>query len=212
MAKAKKEIVGLVFGRLTIIEDLGTRLYSTTKIRFVLCRCQCGNTKEIVFYSVKKGLTKSCGCIQKEATTKHGMYDQPLYKIWGAIKARCNNPKHESYLHYGGRGIKMCEEWVADFNTFKKWAMSNGWKRGLQIDRKDNYKGYSPDNCRIVTRKINCNNTRKNILIEYNGESKTLSEWADALRINYYTLRNRLFRHENYINEVEKAKKLSQTA
>ena len=90
----------------------------------------------------------------------HGLSKHPLCSVWIAMRDRCNNPKHKEYHRYGGRGISVCTEWL-DPGTFLKWAMPK-WKKGLQIDRIDNNKGYSPDNCRFVTSKVNNNNTEVN--------------------------------------------------
>lgn len=194
----EKSLIGLSFGRLTIIEFSGSRMYGTSKSRFVICKCECGTIREFLLSSIRYGYTQSCGCLLKERQTKHGISGHRLYKIFYGIKARCYYKLDDSYKDYGGRGITICDDWLNDVKAFYDWAIKNGWKRGLDIDRIKNDQGYSPSNCRITTRKINANNTRKNVTIEYNGETKTLSEWADALRVNVDTLRSRLYNHENF--------------
>lgn len=94
-----------------------------------------------------------------------------LYNKWQKMKARCNNIKHPAYKNYGGRGITVCEEWTHDFMLFYTWAIDNGYKEGLALDRRDNNKGYSPDNCRFVTHKENDNNKRTNRYVTINGVS-----------------------------------------
>ena len=150
-----------------------------------LCKCICG--KEFVVLGTPKRV-KSCGCMTKkilsDAQTKHNGSRTKLFNKWCKIKARCNYEKHKSYKDYGGRGIKMCEEWENDFGAFRDWAYANGYDENdkfLQIDRIDNNKGYSPENCRWTTPKENCNNRRNNHIIEYNGQKHTLSEWLDAI-------------------------------
>lgn len=93
---------------------------------------------------------------------------------------------------YGGRGIVVCDDWKNNFKAFYDWAMANGYNDGLSIDRIDNDKGYSSDNCRWVTMEIQSNNRRSNITVEYNGECRTLAEWSKTLGIKYATLRKRL--------------------
>lgn len=105
-----------------------------------------------------------------------------IYWCWKAIKQRCLNPKCSAYHNYGARGITVCDEWKT-FEPFLEWCLSNGWKKGLDIDRIDNDKGYSPDNCRYVTRKQGTNNRRMTIYISVNGCTKPLTEWADETDI-----------------------------
>ena len=92
---------------------------------------------------------------------KHGLTKHPLYRKWGEIKTRCYNQNREDYVHYAGRGITVCDEWLNDPVAFIEWSLANGWQKGLYIDRIDNDKGYSPDNCRFVNNRTNCQNTRK---------------------------------------------------
>ena len=110
------------------------------------------------------------------------------------MKERCYNENSKSYARYGGRGITICDEWLRDSNAFKSWALSAGYREGLEIDRIDNNKGYSPDNCRWVTKKENARNTSRNKYITWNGETHALSEWCEILGVNYQTVNMRLFR------------------
>lgn len=125
---------------------------------------------------------------------KHGGKGTKLYEIWCSMKARCYNPNLKVYRHYGGRGISVCEEWLHDFVPFEKWAVANGYKEDLSLDRIDNNKGYSPDNCRWATRVQQANNQRTTIKIAYNGETKTLHEWAVVLGIKPATLYYRIYK------------------
>ena len=124
---------------------------------------------------------------------RHGLQKHPLCNIWNAIKDRCNNPNSQRYKDYGGRGITICPEWRSNFLTFYTWAIANGWERGLQFDRIDNNKGYSPDNVRFVSHKINCRNKRTTLFYTHNGMTKTLPKWAEINGIKYRTLWHRVF-------------------
>ena len=108
------------------------------------------------------------------------------------MRQRCNNPNVHGYKYYGARGITVCDEW-SDFRIFQKWALEHGYSEGLTIDRIDNDKGYSPENCRWVDRFVQARNTRAAHIIEYNGESMTLREWAERIGMSENTLSNRIF-------------------
>ena len=125
---------------------------------------------------------------------KHGGRHTRLYAIWCSMKTRCYCPNVRAYRYYGGRGITICSEWLNDYISFRNWAMSNGYKEGLTIDRIDNDGNYEPSNCRWTTRKEQANNQRTTIKIEYKGEKKSLHEWAETLNINPHTLYFRIFR------------------
>jgi len=118
----------------------------------------------------------------------HGGTGTRLYKVWCAMKERCANPHNKSYRRYGGRGITVCEEWERSFSAFREWAMENGYKDKLTIDRIDTDVGYSPNNCRFVTTAQQNRNYSRNHLITYNGQTKCLSDWADELGINRATV------------------------
>ena len=124
----------------------------------------------------------------------HGMYGTRIYGIWAHIKSRCYNPSVERYKYYGGRGISMCEEWRNSFEAFYEWAMANGYKEGLSIDRIDNNGNYEPSNCRWVTTVDQMNNTTRNQSITYNGETHTIAEWARIANIPYKAFYARLKR------------------
>lgn len=124
----------------------------------------------------------------------HGLSRTPLYKVWGAIVNRCCNPSDLHYDRYGGRGIRICAEWRHDPEAFCKWCLDHGYKRGLQIDRIDNDKGYSPDNCRFVSRKENLRNTSQNKRLTLHGETKNISAWSEKLGISYWCIAQRKLR------------------
>lgn len=125
-------------------------------------------------------------------STKHGESRSKLYFVWNDMKSRCNDSNAKAYKHYGGRGIKVCEEWERSFVCFRNWAFKNGYKQGLTLDRKDVNKGYNPENCRWTTMKIQSNNKRNNRLITYNQETHTISEWSEITGIGKDTIRYRL--------------------
>ncbi len=129
--------------------------------------------------------------------TTHGYARQddqhPLYRVWGGMIGRCENPKAGGYERYGGRGIKVCGEWRNSSLGFITWALANGWKKGLHIDRIDNDGNYSPENCRFVTAAVNSRNKRSSRFIEFNGETLLLSDWSERLDIPYGTLTQRIY-------------------
>lgn len=120
---------------------------------------------------------------------KHGMSTTQLYKIWTGIKNRCSNPKFASYKNYGGRGITVCQEWLNDSVAFMQWALSNGYKTGLQIDRIDNNGSYAPDNCRFVTARENANNRSNTIY--YKGIA--LKDYCRENNLNYGAIIMRIY-------------------
>jgi hypothetical protein len=124
---------------------------SGKKIRKASFRCFCGNEFEAQIAHVKSGHTQSCGCYQIQKATTHGLINHPLYKVWVSMKARCYNPNSKPFYRYGGRGIKVCDDWKNNFVSFYDFCIQKGWKKGLQIDRIDNDGNYEPDNCRFVT-------------------------------------------------------------
>lgn len=118
----------------------------------------------------------------------------PLYRAYHDMKDRCLLPTKSNYKHYGGRGIKVCDEWKKSYLPFYLWAMKNGYEQGLQLDRIDNDGDYSPENCRWATKQAQENNKRTNVRIEYQGETHTIAEWARLKGIHVHTLRNRLWK------------------
>ena len=182
-----KNLTGQRVGRLTVISK-EPNTNPKDKHAMWLCVCDCGNTKKVASHHLKKGSVKSCGCISHKKSNTH------IYKVWVHIKGRCYDAKHKHYKYYGGRGITVCDEWRSNFQAFYAWAMDNGYKENLTIDRVDNNKGYSPDNCRWVTMKEQANNKRNNIVITFNNKTQTLAQWAIELNIKQNTLLYRLRR------------------
>lgn len=148
-----------------LIEDLG--LFGKNSTRFGIYRCFCGNEFKTRTSYVKNKHCKSCGCLNKLRKTKHNYSFHRLYNTWNAMKNRCNNPKDKDYIKYGERGIKVCDRWL-DIQNFID-DMYPSYVEGLTLDREDNNLGYSPDNCRWVTKSTQSQNTRKIISTNKSG-------------------------------------------
>jgi len=146
-----KDITGATFGRLTILSFSHQNKHGVSCWN---CRCTCGNEKIISKSHLTSGDILSCGCLNFELRGKrnitHGLTKTHLYKVWIGIRARCYGINSTPYSKYGGKGIKVCEEWN-DFPSFKDWATINGWQKGLNVCRKGDAGDYSPDNCYIAT-------------------------------------------------------------
>ena len=132
------------------------------------------------------------GLVGNKHNLTHGQSYSRIYNTYHSMKQRCYNSKNKNYYNYGGRGIKICEEWLNDFQAFYDWSMSHGYSDDLTIDRKDNDGDYCPENCRWSTHKQQSNNVRTNHLITYKGETLTLKQWSEVLNINYNTLSRRI--------------------
>lgn len=187
MAK-RRMFAGEKFGRLTVI-----KLISGQKC---LCKCECGNVKEFSKYNILNGATSSCGCFRKQKLTDinfiNGKSGTRIMKIFYGMKKRCYNTNSSAYKNYGGRGIKICDEWLNNTQNFYDWAIKNGYKDNLSIDRIDVNGNYEPNNCRWANKKVQANNTRLNHLITYNGETKNITQWAKELNISPKILNDRI--------------------
>ena len=133
--------------------------------------------------------TKRQGNYRHSGNPKHGLYaENPnLFNTWQTMKSRCENPNRDKYKDYGGRGIRLCEEWHKAEN-FVRWALANGYEPGLQIDRIDNDGDYCPENCRFVTPKQNSRNRRNTKILTVNGETKCVAEWSEVVGVSQYTI------------------------
>lgn len=187
------EIIGKRFGRLIV--EKRTDDYITPSggaHKKYMCLCDCGAYVEVIKEHLTSGRQRSCGCLRREnGIATHGETHTRLYKIWGNMCNRCSNPNNPAWERYGGRGIFVCNEW-RNFECFRDWANANGYKDNLTIDRIDNNMGYNPQNCRWVNAFVQANNKRNNHLIEYDGQTMTLGEWAKNLHIPYKTLHRRV--------------------
>lgn len=182
----KLDLTGQRFGRLTVVECCGR---SKDGQKVYLCRCDCGTEKKVRSGNLRNGNTQSCGCLSAEKTAErsrkrllvHGGCGTRLYSIWIDMRSRCTWNKAINWHLYGGRGIKVCDEWANNFTAFRDWAMTNGYSDDLQLDRIDNDGNYEPCNCKWSTRIEQGNNRRTCVYVTINGETKTVVEWC---RIN----------------------------
>lgn len=190
MGRNVKDLTGKKFGMLTAIKRVEDKIYSSGRHSVMwLCKCECGNEKIIARGALVKGETKSCGCLKGE---NHKMSNTRIYEIWQGMIRRCNNPQRNEYKNYGGRGIKVCDEWEKSFIAFRDWALTNGYSDTLTIERKDVNGNYEPENCIWATKKEQANNRRDNKFLTYNGKTQTISQWAKELNIHENTLRDRI--------------------
>lgn len=192
MSKFKEDLTGQRFGRITV---LGFDHFDKWNKGRWLCRCDCGKIWTVDTHQLKSGHTKSCGCLKAQMagdrTRTHGQSGSKLYRVWAAMLKRCENPNDPGYKNYGGRGITVCEDWH-NFENFQTWALSSGYKEGLLIDRTDNNKGYSPENCAWTTRQAQNENRRNVHKLTVNGETHTVSEWAVLTGIDRHTIQKRI--------------------
>lgn len=193
-----RDLTGQRFGRLTVLCRDDDHIQENGRHRIMWkCLCDCGNEVIVFGENLKKGASRSCGCLQKEEASErhstHHQTDTKLYGIWCAMKARCYNKNTKYYYRYGGRGICICDEWKNSFEAFHDWAVLAGYKQGLSIDRINNNAGYSPENCRWADAKTQANNRCNNRILTHQGETKTLTEWAVASHVNPKTLFSRAY-------------------
>lgn len=195
-----EDLAGRRFGRVVAMQYKGrAKGYQS----LWSARCDCGSEFITTAGRLKSGHTQSCGCLQKERTSEtktiHGFYRDAsgkrsrLNRVWSAMKERCQNPNNKSFSNYGGRGITVCDEWQT-FEPFHTWAMAAGYREGLTIDRIDNDKSYSPDNCRWTTTTIQSRNKRSNVILTFNGQTKILADWALKLGMDRGAIELRLKR------------------
>lgn len=158
---------------------------------FVRVLCDCGVEKFVNKFSFNEGKVKSCGCLKKEIgnksrshgdSRKHSKFHN-LYRRWSDIKTRCYNERSRNYTNYGKKGVRMDSKWRDSYEEFKKWALINGYKEELTIDRIDNDGNYEPDNCRWVDMNVQANNKSNNVIIEIDGIRKNITEWANSYGI-----------------------------
>lgn len=182
-------LIGQKFGKLTVIA-----MGHGPSGRIWYCLCDCGKKKEkpLTAYELKQGKRNHCGCVKPNSGMRtHGQSETKLYKVWSSMKHRCSNPNDPAYCNYGARGITVCDEWQT-FEPFHTWAMANGYREGLTIERQGNNKGYSPENCIWIPKPEQSNNTRRCRMITYRGETHNIKDWARKLGIPYARLQSRL--------------------
>src|SRR5688572_18454956 len=186
-----KAYIGKKYNSFVVLKDLGFAQFKSQLQRVFLVRCDCGVTKQMALYEISSGRIKTCG-LCKPRGYKHGMAYHPLNRVYSGIKTRCYDKYSVPFKNYGGRGIKMCDEWLNDKTTFFEWAIKSGYGKGLEIDRINNDGNYEPSNCRWVTRKLQASNRRSNKHITYNGITMTLSQWDGHLGFRSGTMKARI--------------------
>lgn len=186
------DYTGQTIGQFTIIKFVGRDKYKSALWE---CQCSCGTIKIIRVSSLKSGAIKSCGCFKKShlisISTNHNQGKHPLYSTYAQMIHRCTNPNSKNYHRYGGRGIKVCKEWLGNPEQFFK-DMGPKPTPKHSIDRINNDGDYSPDNCRWATNKEQSNNQSTNHLITFNGETKNIQQWSEAFNLNQNTFHSRI--------------------
>lgn len=198
------DLTGQKFGRLTVIQFMGR---DRSQKLLWKCVCDCPAHKEVIVRGndLRRDKIKSCGCIRKELqskraierSTKHNLSETRLYRVWSNMKTRCYNPADKGYKHYGNRGITVCDEWLHDFRAFYDWAMASGYDENAPrgectIDRIDNNKGYSPENCRWVGIEVQNANKRDVCRVQYEGREYTIAQLSERLKVAAPTLLQRV--------------------
>lgn len=183
-------LIGSRYERLTVVSlssamHLGHYMWE--------CVCDCGNTAKVSGNNLRTKNTKSCGCLNGEKSSDrlrtHGMRSAPEYKVWASMLNRCRNPAEKCYSRYGGRGIVVCDRWL----KFENFAKDMGDRpNGLTLERIDNGGKYCPENCRWATHQEQNSNKRSNVLLTFNGETKTQSQWARQLGVGHKLISSRI--------------------
>ena len=187
-----KDLTGKKFSRLTVVSLAGRK---GKRIAWN-CVCECGKEKVIAGTHLVSKLTVSCGCYHREKLIKNNPKKRSystksrIYRLWEGMRRRCRESDVNAE-YYFKRGISICKEWDS-YESFHDWAVNNGYDDSLTLDRIDNNKGYFPENCRWATMKTQCNNRRTCHFVEYKGQRKTISEWADNFNVSYGTMYGRV--------------------
>lgn len=192
------DLTGKRFSRLTVVKYH----HSENGNRYWFCKCDCGNEAVVMTKDLNYGSVKSCGCLMIETrrknrsmSVKHGYsHKERLYEIWKNMRRRCHDPSNKRAKSYYLKGITICDEWN-DYEEFRAWALANGYRDDLTIDRIDVNGNYEPSNCRWATAKQQANNCTRNRFITYGGMTKTMSEWADYVGLKYSVLNHRMQRN-----------------
>lgn len=195
-----EEYIGRKYGRWTVIGVLPHKPCEKVKL---LCRCDCGTEKGVNKDNLISGKTLSCGCRASEVTTmrnyKHGDARSRLFKVWCNMRRRCYEPSNKRWMQYGGKGVKVCDEWQGEhgYENFKKWAIESGYDVTAEyfactIDRIDVDGDYEPSNCRWVDMKTQCRNRTSNVHIRYKGIDKIAVEWSELFGVRSELFCNRI--------------------
>lgn len=191
MARKSSVTVGYRSGRIVTVEVVSRDSKGNA---YWLCKCDCGETTTVSQCSIKSGDTRSCGCYREETSGKsnwkHGKTKTRTYSVWSDMKARCAGKTEQCRKDYAARGITVCDRWLDSFENFL--ADMGEQPDGMMLERKDNDKGYDPDNCTWATRKEQNRNRRSVRYLTHNGVTKKLCEWADEYKISSMKLRSRI--------------------
>lgn len=192
MGDTLKDLTGSRLGKWTVLHREPNR----GKAVMWKCQCECGNIAVIHGTSLKSGTSTQCRQCRDTYRTarKHGQTRTPLYRVWCRIKGCTSNANHQDFKWYGAKGVKVCDEWANDFETFHQWAIQNGYEKGLTIDRKDVDGDYEPSNCRWITIQEQSLNKTDTIRITHKGLTLTIPEWSKTTGIKRSTLYARYFK------------------
>jgi hypothetical protein len=189
------DVVGQKFGRYLVIAKSNKRTKANKQM--VFCKCDCGTEREVVVNNLRSGLTTSCGCWKDEKTgarmKKHGFSKNNMYYRYRAMIRRCYDPLHKEFHNYGGRGIKVCDRWLNSVENYME-DMGEAPFYMASIDRIDNDGDYFKENCHWATKKEQSINRRTTKMIEFNGESLCLADWARKLGFDKQVVQKRLKR------------------
>lgn len=202
----KIDLTGQVFGKWTALEGISVEGKNRP---YYVCLCECGTKRVVKGAILSAGGSQSCGCWKKEKlsvrTRKHGLsrINKPIYDAWFQLNKRCYDSNHPQYQDYGGRGIRVCDAWRDDFPAFYTWALANGWKSGLSIDRYPNNDGnYEPLNCRWATDGQQQRNRRVSKTYVFFGEEWHIGEIAETFGLNPRRIAGRIYHGWNIIESV----------
>lgn len=180
------DLTGMKFGKLTPLYVLDNKRSGTSRIWH--CKCDCGKFVDVPTNALREEHTRSCGCLRDDNTKFRTPEEKRLSHIHYLMLRRCYNEKSTAFKWYGGRGIKVCDEWRADVFEFIRWALSNGYANDLTLDRINVDGNYEPSNCRWVTMKIQANNKTTNKLVTVDGETLTISQWSERVNVPMWKL------------------------
>lgn len=198
-----KDLTGMKFGRLTVLERANKT--GNSGQAYWKCSCECGKLVIIRGTSLTSKHTVSCGCAHIEQARQrgiesktHGLRHSSIYNVWNNIKQRCLNQSAINYMNYGGRGIQMYSEWIEDFQAFYEYVskLEHFGEEGYSLDRIDNNGNYEPSNVRWADKKTQNRNKRTNRIVEYEGQKMTLVEASELSGVSLATLWARIKRGE----------------
>ena len=190
-----KNLIDQRFGKIVVVERLPMNAHHEAEWK---CMCDCGNEHISTSYNLTHGATTKCKKCKIELiaqkNTTHGQQPRKMFNAYVNMKTRCYNPNYHLYKNYGGKGIKICDEWLGKngFINFREWSFKNGYKDELSIDRINNNGNYEPNNCRWVTMREQQNNRTNNHLVTIEGKTQTLAEWCRYYGIKYANVMARI--------------------